>query len=82
MKTVKLKIVLGSANANIEEFYAIDSDPPVISMTFMPPSMVSYWIPVNNKTPQRPSSILSMVPHCALLPNPGDCFISVDEAIK
>ena len=59
------------ANENIEEFYSVDSDPTCIYLTFMPPSMVSHWLPVETKSFQRPSSILSMVSHCTLLPTQG-----------
>ena len=65
-----------------EKFYSLDSDPTCISLNFIPPSMVSHWLPVHYKSFKNPSSINSMVTHCAKLPKPGDCFISVEEALE
>ena len=48
-----------------------------------PSSLVSHWtLHLPSKPPQNPSSIPSLVTHCAKLPNPGDRFISVEEALK
>ena len=48
-----------------------------------PTSLVSHWmLHLPSKPPQNPSSIPSLVTHCAKLPNPGDRFISVQEALK
>ena len=65
-----------------EKFYSMDSDPTCISLNCMPPSMVSHCLPVQYKTFQNPSSFYSMVTHCAKLPNPGDRFISLEEALE
>ena len=47
------------------------------------PSMVSNWIPLTYTTsPQAPGSTLSMLPHCVKWPNPGDIFISIEEALE
>ena len=47
-----------------------------------PSSLVSHWIPVNMKTPQRPGSIPSMIVHCPYFPPPGSSFISMEEVLE
>merc|ERR1712240_9746 len=48
-----------------------------------PSSMVSHWISVDvNTTPQRPGSTLSMIPHYAILPDPGSYLISKEEVLE
>ena len=45
-------------------------------------SLVTPWIPISAKTPQRPGLISSMITHCALLPPPGSSFISMEEVLE
>ena len=48
--------------------------PPTLSS--MPASMVSHWIPETSSTitlSQNPSSIPTLITHCVKLPNPGPC---------
>ena len=60
-----------------------DPDDPFASFpsSSQPSSMVSHWLPLAFKTPQRPGSIPSMITHCALLPPPGSSFLSMDEVL-
>ena len=44
-------------------------------------SMVAHWTPLVNDSFQNPSSLLSMVTHCAKLPNPGDKYLTNEEFI-
>ena len=53
-----------------------------ISLNSITPSMVSNWITVNYIPKQAPSSITSMVSHCAKLPSPGDRFLSMEEVLE
>ena len=52
------------------------------SSSCQPSSLVSHWIPLVVKTPQRPGSLSSMITHCALLPPPGSSFISMEEVLE
>ena len=48
-----------------------------------PSSLVSHWLlPPQEYVPQNPSSIHSLVSHCAKLPNPGDSFLSIEEVLE
>ena len=48
-----------------------------------PSSLVPHWmLHLPSKPPQNPSSIPSLINHCAKLPNPGDRFISVQESLE
>jgi len=48
-----------------------------------PPSLVSHWLlPPHNNPPQNPSSLSSLIAHCVRFPNPGDSFISIEEALE
>ena len=48
-----------------------------------PPSLVSHWLLTSQQTlPQNPSSISTLVSHCAKLPNPGDIFLSMEEILE
>ena len=61
-----------------------DPDDPFSSFPSptQPVSLVSHWMlsPTENPS-QNPSSITSLISHCAKFPNPGDSFISVEEAL-
>ena len=63
-----------------------DADDPYSSFpgSTLPPSLVSHWLPSHYNTTQNqnPSSITSLVTHCALLPNPGDKIITFEEALQ
>ena len=61
-----------------------DPDDPFVSFpsSAQPSSLVTHWIPISAKTPQRPGSISSMITHCALLPPPGSSFISMEEVLE
>ena len=49
----------------------------------LPSSLVSHFIlHLPSKPPQNPSSISTLISHCVKLPNPGDRFISVQEAFE
>ena len=52
------------------------------STPYQPTSLVSHWNPHDIKIPQRPSSIISMVSHCAVFPPPGSSFISMEEVLE
>ena len=52
-----------------------------ISCQFLP-SMITDWNPIIIKNFQKPGSIASMVAHCALLPSPGRCFLSMEEVME
>ena len=61
-----------------------DPDDPFSSFPSPSPpvSLVSHWmLPPTENPSQNPSSIPSLVPHCVKFPNPGDTFISVEEAL-
>ena len=48
-----------------------------------PSSLVSHWIlHLPTKPPQNPGSIPSLITHCVKFPNPGDRFISIQEALE
>ena len=48
-----------------------------------PPSLVSHWlIPPYKTLPQNPSSMSSFLAHCVRFPNPGDIFISIEDALQ
>jgi hypothetical protein len=50
---------------------------------YLTPSMVANWIPITySSSHQSPSSLSSMVTHCALLPSPGDSFLSMEEVLE
>ena len=53
-----------------------------VSNPSLTPSLVSHWIPTTHKISQSPSSILTMVTHCAKLPSPGDQFLSMEEVLE
>ena len=55
---------------------------PETSFNSITPSMVSHWIRVMHIPKQAPSSITSMVSHCAKLPSPGDRFLSIKEVLE
>ena len=75
-------------NPACEDCKASDSswapDDPFVSFpsSAQPSSLVTHWIPISAKTPQRPGSISSMITHCALLPPPGSSFISMEEVLE
>ena len=61
-----------------------NSDDPFSSfaVSSQPVSMVSHWLPLESYKHQNPSSISSLVTHCVKLPNPGDQFITIEEAME
>ena len=47
-----------------------------------PVYIASHWIlPPTENPSQNPSSITSLIPHCVKFPNPGNSFISIEEAL-
>ena len=64
-------------------FWATDDHFSSFPSSSQPSSLVSHWL-LQHETipPQNPSSISSLVSHCVRLPNPGDTFITVEEAIN
>ena len=62
-------------NSSEDPFASFASTPP--------PSLVSHWLlPPHETLPQNPGSISFMVAHCVRFPNPGDSFISIEEALQ
>ena len=62
-----------------------DPDDPFSSFPSPSPpiSLVTHWIlPQAESPPQNPSLITSLMSHCAKFPNPGDSFISIEEALE
>ena len=49
---------------------------------FQPISLVSHWLLPTADPIQSPGLIISLQTHCVKLPNPGDRFISVEEALE
>ena len=48
-----------------------------------PSSLVSHWVlPPKQHPTQNPNSITSLISHCVKFPNPGDSFISMQEALE
>ena len=45
-------------------------------------SLVSHWYPHSIKSFQQPSSISSMVTHCALSPPPENSLLSMSEVLE
>ena len=71
-------------NPAFHSFKRIDdvNDPFSSFPSTPPPSLVSHWLqPPHNNPPQNPSSIVTLTAHCVRLPNPGDKFISIEEAL-
>ena len=48
-----------------------------------PSSLVSHWVlPPKQHPTQNSNSITSLISHCVKFPNPGDSFISMQEALE
>ena len=66
-----------------DSFEGEDSGPyPIVNqhLHHMYPSMVSHWVyHTHRKVVQNPSSIPSLISHCAKLPNPGSSFTTMEE---
>ena len=60
----------------------VSSSLSALEMSIAAPSMVSHWTPITYTSPQRPGSLPSMITHCALLPNPGSFFVSMEEVME
>ena len=56
-------------------------DKPGISVFNLTTSMVAHWTPLVDDSFQNPSSLYSMVTHCAKLPAPGDKYLSSEEVL-
>ena len=72
----------GSCKANNSSW---DPNDPFLSFPSLsqPISLVSHWIlPYQQKELQNPRSIISLLSHCVKYPNPGDTFISIEEALE
>ena len=48
----------------------------------VPSSIVSHWIPPHSIVPPTLLTLPSLRAHYVLLPNPGSCFISMDEVLE
>ena len=66
-----------------DSYWATDDPFSSFPSSSQPSSLVSHWLlQPKMMPPQNPSSISSLVSHCVRLPNPGDTFITVEEAIN
>ena len=62
-----------------------DPNDPFLSFPSLsqPVSLVSHWLlPYQQNETQNPRSIISLLSHCVKFPNPGDTFISMEEALE